>query len=78
MGGKDFDNRIVDCCIQDIKRKKRGKDLAGKDRALQCLRTQCERANRTFPPFAQVTIEIGSLFDGIDFPCFLTRVRPKK
>ena len=32
-----------------------------------CLRTQCERAKRTLSPFTQATMEIDSLFDGIDF-----------
>ena len=29
LGGGDFDNRIVDLCMQVFKRKNRGKDLAG-------------------------------------------------
>ena len=33
LGGEDFDNRIVDFCMQDFKRKSRGKDLAGNSRA---------------------------------------------
>jgi len=44
LGGEDFDNRVVDFCMQDFKRKNRGKDLAGNNRALRRLRTQCERA----------------------------------
>merc|ERR1712165_153501 len=27
LGGEDFDNRIVDFCLQDFKRKNRGKDM---------------------------------------------------
>merc|ERR1711979_73432 len=67
LGGEDFDNRIVDFCMQDFKRKNRGKDLAGNQRALRRLRTQCERAKRTLSSSTQATIEIDSLFDGIDF-----------
>merc|ERR1712019_193374 len=37
LGGEDFDNRIVDFCMQDFKRKNRGKDLAGNQRALRRL-----------------------------------------
>jgi len=29
LGGEDFDNRIVDFCLQDFKRKNRGKDMSG-------------------------------------------------
>merc|ERR1711871_1786339 len=75
LGGEDFDNRIVDFCMQDFKRKNRGKDLAGNNRALRRLRTQCERAKRTLSSSTQATIEIDSLFEGIDFSCTLSRAR---
>merc|ERR1712149_25238 len=75
LGGEDFDNRIVDFCMQDFKRKNRGKDLAGNQRALRRLRTQCERAKRTLSSSTQATIEIDSLFDGIDFTCTISRAR---
>merc|ERR1711916_159543 len=71
----DFDNRIVDFCIQDFKRKNRGKDKSGNQRALRRLRTQCERAKRTLSSSTQATIEIDSLFEGIDFSCTITRAR---
>jgi len=75
LGGEDFDNRVVDFCCQDFKRKNRGKDLAGNQRAIRRLRTQCERAKRTLSSSTQATIEIDSLFDGIDYSCSLSRAR---
>jgi len=75
LGGEDFDNRLVDFCCQDFKRKNRGKDLAGNHRAIRRLRTQCERAKRTLSSSTQATIEIDSLFDGIDYNCNLSRAR---
>merc|ERR1711865_795521 len=75
LGGEDFDNRIVDFCMQDFKRKNRGKALDGNHRALRRLRTQCERAKRTLSSSTQATIEIDSLCDGIDFSCSLSRAR---
>ena len=75
LGGEDFDNRIVDFCVQDFKRKNRGKDLAGNQRALRRLRTQCERAKRTLSSSTQAYLEIDSLFDGVDFNSTLTRAR---
>merc|ERR1712196_581263 len=75
LGGEDFDNRIVDFCMQDFKRKNRGKDIAGNQRAIRRLRTQCERAKRTLSSSTQATIEIDSLFDGIDYSCSLSRAR---
>ena len=75
LGGEDFDNHIVDICIQDFKRKNRGKVLTVNNRALCCLRTQCERAKRTLSSSTQATFEIDSLLDGIDFSCSLSRAR---
>ena len=75
LGGEDFDNRVVDFCMQDFKRKNRGKDLAGNQRAIRRLRTQCERAKRTLSSSTQATIEIDSLFEGIDYSCSLSRAR---
>jgi len=75
LGGEDFDNRVVDFCMQDFKRKNRGKALDGNQRAIRRLRTQCERAKRTLSSSTQATIEIDSLFDGIDYSCSLSRAR---
>jgi L1 cell adhesion molecule like protein len=75
LGGEDFDNRLVDFCVQDFKRKNRGKDMMENHRALRRLRTQCERAKRTLSSSTQATIEIDSLFDGIDFTCTISRAR---
>ena len=75
LGGEDFDNRVVDFCVQDFKRKNRGKDVAENKRAIRRLRTQCERAKRTLSSSTQATIEIDSLFDGIDYSCTLSRAR---
>ena len=75
LGGKDFDNRIVDFCLQDFKRKNRGKDMTGNHRAIRLLQTQCERAQRTLSSSTQATIEIYSLFEGIDYSCSLSRAR---
>jgi len=75
LGGEDFDNRLVDFCTQDFKRKNRGADLAGNHRALRRLRTQCERAKRTLSSSTQASIEIDSLYDGMDYSVTLSRAR---
>ncbi|KAI0709469.1 heat shock protein HSS1 [Earliella scabrosa] len=74
LGGEDFDNRLVTHFTQEFKRKHK-KDLSGNPRALRRLRTACERAKRTLSSAAQTTIEIDSLFEGIDFYTSLTRAR---
>ncbi|EER12208.1 heat shock protein 70, putative [Perkinsus marinus ATCC 50983] len=75
LGGEDFDNRILDFCMQDFKRKNRGKTIEGNQRAMRRLRTQCERAKRTLSSSTQASIEIDSLFEGIDYNCTLSRAR---
>ncbi len=75
LGGEDFDNRLVDFCVQDFKRKNRGKDFTGNNRALRRLRTQCERAKRTLSSSTQATIEIDSLFEGVDYSVSISRAR---
>ncbi|KAJ3353027.1 70-kilodalton heat shock protein [Entophlyctis luteolus] len=74
LGGEDFDNRMVAHFVQEFKRKHK-KDLSSNARALRRLRTACERAKRTLSSAAQTTIEIDSLFDGVDFYTSVTRAR---
>ncbi|KAJ3902191.1 heat shock cognate 70 [Lentinula edodes] len=74
LGGEDFDNRLVNHFIQEFKRKNK-KDLSSNPRAVRRLRTACERAKRTLSSAAQTSIEIDSLYEGIDFYTSLTRAR---
>lgn len=74
LGGEDFDNRMVNHFVQEFKRKHR-KDISGNARALRRLRTACERAKRTLSSTTQTTIEIDSLYEGIDFYATITRAR---
>jgi heat shock protein 1/8 len=74
LGGEDFDNRLVNHFVNEFKRKNK-KDLSTNARALRRLRTACERAKRTLSSSAQTTIEIDSLFEGIDFYTSITRAR---
>jgi len=74
LGGEDFDNRMVNHFVAEFKRKHK-KDLATNPRALRRLRTACERAKRTLSSSTQASIEIDSLFEGIDFYTTITRAR---
>merc|ERR1711963_1088772 len=74
LGGEDFDNRMVDHFVQEFQRKHK-KDITGNKRALRRLRTACERAKRTLSASAQASIEIDSLFEGLDFYTSITRAR---
>lgn len=74
LGGEDFDNRLVNHFVAEFKRKNK-KDISGNARALRRLRTACERAKRTLSSTTQTTIEIDSLYEGIDFYATITRAR---
>ncbi|GMY35599.1 heat shock 70 kDa protein [Fagus crenata] len=74
LGGEDFDNRMVNHFVAEFKRKHK-KDISGNARALRRLRTACERAKRTLSSTTQTTIEIDSLYEGIDFYSTITRAR---
>merc|ERR1711967_153940 len=74
LGGEDFDNRMVNHFVQEFKRKNK-KDLTSNARSLRRLRTACERAKRTLSSSTQTSIEIDSLFEGIDFFSSITRAR---
>jgi L1 cell adhesion molecule like protein len=74
LGGEDFDNRLVNHFVQEFKRK-HGKELTSNKRALRRLRTACERAKRTLSSSTQASIEIDSLYEGVDFYTSITRAR---
>eukprot|EP00455_Lapot_gusevi_P035732 TRINITY_DN395_c0_g1_i6.p1 TRINITY_DN395_c0_g1~~TRINITY_DN395_c0_g1_i6.p1 ORF type:complete len:661 (-),score=325.51 TRINITY_DN395_c0_g1_i6:211-2193(-) len=77
LGGEDFDNRLVDYCVQEFKRKNkhiRG-DISKNARALRRLRTACEKAKRALSSSAQATVEVDSLFEAVDYNTTITRAR---
>lgn len=74
LGGEDFDNALVDHCTKDFKRKHK-KDMTSNPRSMRRLRTQCEQAKRTLSAAVRATIEVDSLFDGIDFHITITRAK---
>ncbi|XP_038890979.1 heat shock 70 kDa protein [Benincasa hispida] len=74
LGGEDFDNRLVNHFVTEFKRKNK-KDISGNARALRRLRTACERAKRALSSTTQTTIEVDSLYEGIDFYATITRAR---
>merc|ERR1719461_326998 len=74
LGGEDFDNRLVDHCVAAFKRKEK-KDISSNPRAMRRLRTQCEQAKRTLSSAVRATIEVDSLFEGLDFHETITRAK---
>merc|ERR1711971_762255 len=65
---------LVEHFIKEFQRKHK-KDITQNKRAVRRLRTACERAKRTLSASAQASIEIDSLFEGIDFYTSITRAR---
>ena len=74
LGGEDFDTRLVHHFTQDFKRKHK-KDLSENKRAISRLKTACENLKKTLSSSTQATIEVDSLFDGIDYVGSITRAR---
>src|SRR5882762_3767221 len=75
LGGEDFNNHLINHFVQEFKCKNKNKeDLALNPRALHRLCTACEHAKHTLST-AQTSIEIDSLFKGIDFYTSITCAR---
>jgi L1 cell adhesion molecule like protein len=75
--GEDFDNILVDYCVNEFEKK--NKSLAGQSkqnqRALRRLRTSCERAKRSLSSSTQATVEVDAFVDGMDLNVVVTRAR---
>ncbi|CAG2175922.1 unnamed protein product, partial [Oppiella nova] len=74
LGGEDFNIRLVNHFVRQFKRQHR-KDLSVNKRAMRRLRTACEAAKRTLSTSTSASVEMESLFDGIDFYSTITRSR---
>lgn len=74
LGGEDFDQRMMDYCISQFKRKS-GIDIAGDKRALTRLRKQCENAKRTLSSQTSATVDCEALCQGEDFSTTLSRAK---
>ncbi|CAH6420102.1 Heat shock protein 70 [uncultured virus] len=74
LGGEDFDNRLVDYCVLDFRRKYK-LDLTVSGKALRRLRTACERAKRMLSTVTQTTIEVDALFEGTDYSLSISRAK---
>jgi heat shock 70kDa protein 1/2/6/8 len=74
LGGEDFDNSLLQHFQAEFKRKHK-LDISEDARALRRLRSACERAKRTLSSVTQTTVEVDSLFNGVDFSSNITRAR---
>jgi len=74
LGGEDFDSRMVEFFIEEFKRKHR-KDMSDSKKSMRRLRTACENAKRILSSSTVATIEIDSLYEGIDLNSTITRAK---
>lgn len=74
LGGEDLDNKLVEHFMAEFKRKHK-KDISDSPKAIKRLKAACERAKRTLSTAATATVEVDSLYDGIDFQGSITRAR---
>lgn len=72
--GEDLDMLLVEYCIQDFKKKNK-LDISNEKKAKRRLHTACERAKRTLSSATTASIELDSLFQGIDYMTTMTRAR---
>ena len=74
LGGEDFDNILMKHFIDEFKRKHK-KDLTENKRSLRRLKTACERAKRGLSNSNTASIELESIYEGIDFFSNISRAR---
>ena len=74
LGGEDFDNLLVNHFKDEFKRKHK-LDMSINKKSMRRLKTACERAKRTLSSSSTATIELDSLFEGIDFFTSITRAK---
>ncbi|WRT66460.1 heat shock protein sks2 [Kwoniella shivajii] len=74
LGGEDFDNTLLEHFKGEFKRKNK-LDISDDPRAIRRLRSACERAKRTLSSVTQTTVEVDSLYQGVDFSSNITRAR---
>jgi heat shock protein 1/8 len=74
LGGEDFDNRLVEYCAGEFRRKN-NIDLKENPKALRRVRAACEKAKRVLSSATQATVEIDALMDGKDLHLTITRAK---
>ena len=72
LGGEDFDNRLVEYCAGEFRRKT-SIDLKSNAKALRRVRAACEKAKRALSAATQATVDIDALMDGQDLNVTITR-----
>ena len=72
LGGEDFDNRLVEYCAGEFRRKT-SIDIKKNAKALRRVRASCEKAKRALSAATQATVDIDALMEGEDLNVVITR-----
>ena len=79
LGGEDFDNRLIEYCLDEFKKKnKLDLNIIEKERMKKIrakLHIAVEKAKRLLSTSTSAMIDIDSLYDGIDFSLPITRAK---
>lgn len=74
LGGEDIDNALTKHFVSEFQRKHK-KDIKTSAKAVKRLKNACEILKKNLSSSNQATIELDSLFEGIDFQSSITRAR---
>lgn len=74
MGDEDFDNRILNYCVQQFQRKN-SRDLTTSAKALRRLHSEWEREKSSMSSIVEMVIDIDSLYEGLYFHIKIARAK---
>ena len=74
LGGDDFDKRIIDYVVADIK-KEHDIDLADDKMAMQRIKDEAEKAKKTLSSATKATISLPFIAQGVSYETELTRAK---
>ena len=72
LGGEDFDNALVNYCVEEFKKKNKI-DISNNRKALLRLKIACEKAKIALSSLKETNIDIDCLAEGEDFVIDITR-----
>ena len=74
LGGEDFDNRMLKHFVEIFKRQ-HNENISKNVKSLRKLKTECETAKIILSSASETTIDVESLYNGIDFTSSITRAK---
>ena len=74
LGGDDFDNRIIDYIVEDIK-KQHDIDLSDDKMAMQRIKEEAEKAKKSLSTSTKTTISLPFIAQGVSYESDLTRAK---